>query len=325
MQAIDVGGRHLRIRIFPSLNPCVPEDCATVASEKMSNRKPSILKRARVRQIQFFTRWFSILSGIPAVSALIRVTRELPLVRGVLAALTGYNRPFATLQEATASMAGYEGGGHSNDSHPKILMKTIEQATPSDYPALFFLQPIVPLIRTVFDFGGNVGNLFYCYSKYLDLPSDFSWTVYDLPKNIETGAQIANEAGERRLRFTNSLSDADGADLFIACGALHYFEPPLPDIIAEFHRKPRYVLVNRTPLVDGRPFATVQDSGTYRVACMLYNRDDLIRRFETAGYHMVDSWWAAERSLVIPCYPDRSVAAYSGMFFQLSDDNVGKE
>jgi putative methyltransferase (TIGR04325 family) len=239
--------------------------------------------------------------------------------------MTGYSRPFTTLQEATAAIAGYEGGGHSNPGHAKVLMKATEKAGPSDYAALFFLQPIMPLIRTVFDFGGNVGNLFYCYSKYLDLPSDLTWMVYDLPENIEIGEQIASNSGERRLRFTSSLNDGDGADLFIASGALHYFEPPLPEIIAKFKNRPHYVLVNRTPLVDGRPFATVQDAGTFRVACMLYNRDDLIRGFDAAGYDMVESWRALERSVVIPCYPDQSVPAYSGMFFQLRDDHLAVE
>jgi hypothetical protein len=32
-------------------------------------------------------------------------------------------------------------------------------------------------------------------------------------------------------------------------------------------RKPRYVLINRAPLVEGPAFATVQDGVRYRLAC----------------------------------------------------------
>jgi len=52
------------------------------------------------------------------------------------------------------------------------------------------------------------------------------------------------------------------------------------------------------------------------------NRDDLIRRFEAIGYEMVDGWRSTDSSLFIPCYPDRSVRSYSGMFFRLSDGDV---
>ncbi len=117
-----------------------------------------------------------------------------------------------------------------------------EVARPSDYAALFHIQPLLPSIRTVFDFGGNAGNLFYCYSRYLQLPPDLIWTVYDLPKNRIVGAQIATEKGEKRLRFTGELSEADGVDLFIASGALHYFEQPLPDMIAGLRQLPRYII-----------------------------------------------------------------------------------
>jgi putative methyltransferase (TIGR04325 family) len=258
---------------------------------------------------------------MPGFSAVIRLARDLPVVRSFVKFLTGYNRLFPTLKEAEAFIADYDGGGHSHPFCAINLMQTIEKASPSDYAALFFIQPLVPVIRNIFDFGGSVGNLFYCYAKYVNFPKDFIWTVYDVAENVELGERIAGDFGESRLRFTTSLSDGDGVDLFMATGALHYFEKPLPDILAEFRTKPRFVLINRTPLTDGQPFATVQDAGRYRVACILHNHDDLVRRFEAAGYELVDSWRAAERSLIIPCYPDRSVSAYSGMFFRLRELN----
>ena len=244
----------------------------------------------------------------------------MPVIRKMLAALTGYNRPFASLKDAEAAIAGYEGDGHSNLACAINLIRTMEEATASDYAALFYLQPVLPSLRTIFDFGGSIGNLFYCYAKYLDFPADLIWTVFDVPENVDFGEKFARDRGEQRLRFTACLGDGDGVDLFLATGALHYFETPLPDIISEFQKKPRYVLVNRSPMADGRPFATVQDGGVYRVACMLHNRDALIRKFDDAGYEILGNWRAAERSLIIPFYPDRSVHAYSGMFFRLRSE-----
>lgn len=245
--------------------------------------------------------------------------RRLPLVRDMLIAVVGFNSPFPSLKEAGAAIRNYEGGGHCDADYYKIHLTFVEKARPSDYAALFHIRLLLPGIRSIFDFGGSVGNLFYCYSKYLDLPSDLSWTVFDLPRTIQIGEQMARERNEGRLRFTDRLGDADGIDLFIASGSLHYFERPLADMIAEFRRRPRYVLVNRTPLIDGPAFATVQDGSTWLVACMLYNRDELIRAFATIGYDTVDRWQVPEYSIIIPCYLDRSVRAYSGMLFRLRD------
>ena len=125
------------------------------------------------------------------------------------------------------------------------LMETLGKASPSDFPALFFLQSILPEVNTIFDFGGSVGNLFYCYSQYLDFPTHLRWLVYDLPKNVELGEEIASHRSEHRLSFTSSLNDGDGADLLLATGAIHYFEEPLSEKLASFHKKPRYVLINR--------------------------------------------------------------------------------
>jgi putative methyltransferase (TIGR04325 family) len=179
------------------------------------------------------------------------------------------------------------------------------------------MAPILPRIRNVFDLGGSVGNLFYCYSKYLDIPSDFSWTVCDLADTNKLGKELAVSMNETRLRFTDQRLDADGTDLLIISGALHYFEQSLSDMVAAFIVKPRYVLVNRAPLVDVPALVTVQDGGTYRLVCVLHNRNDLIRGLGSLGYELLNSWEIHSRSVVIPCYPDRSAQFYSGLFFRL--------
>lgn len=279
----------------------------------------SLRKRLRVRQVRFCSQLIRNASHFPAISAFFKSVRDIPIFRSIVSGLIGYNRPFPTLQEANAYIADYDGGGHGHPFCAINLMKTVQKANPSDYPALFFLQPILPVVRRVFDFGGSVGNLLYCYSNYVSIPDDLTWTVFDVPENVQLGEQIAGDAGERRLRFTSSLSEGDGADVFLATGALHYFEKSLAAMLSEYRRKPRYVLINRTPFSSGVPFATVQDAGRYRVACMLYNQDELIAEFNAAGYDLVDRWSAAERTHIIPCYPDLSVRAYSGIFLKLRD------
>jgi putative methyltransferase (TIGR04325 family) len=279
----------------------------------------SLFRRARMNQISYCSRLIKRLSRLPPLFAILRRVREYPIVRPALNAVVGYRRPFATFADAAAAIVGYEGGGHIDSRYIALTVRDAKNARPADYPALFHIQRLLPQIGTVFDLGGGIGNIFYCYSKYVDMPKSLSWSIFDLPETSRTGAKLAKERNEPRLRFAAQWGEADGVDLLITTAALHYFEKPLPAMISELRRKPRYILVNRAPLVEGPAFATVQDGIVYRLACFLYNRDDLIRGFESLGYELIDSWQIAEPEhfVIVPCYPDRSVTAYSGLFLRL--------
>jgi putative methyltransferase (TIGR04325 family) len=280
----------------------------------------SIFWRARLRQINVCSALIKGLSKIPFLFAIFKCVRELPLVRPVLNAVAGYQRPFPTFADAAAAIAGDEGGGHSNHDYIGQTLKDSSKVLPSDYPVLFYIQGLLPQIRTVFDLAGGLGNAFYCYSRHMDMPSSLSWSILELPETSRTGAELAKERDEPRVRFAAHWGEAEGVDLLITTGALHYFEKPLPAMISELRRKPRYVLINRAALVDCPAFATIQEGGGYRLACFLYNRDELIRGFESLAYELIESWQIAEpeHSVIVTCYPDRSVTAYSGLFFRLN-------
>ena len=59
-----------------------------------------------------------------------------------------------------------------NPDYLELHMMLAESARLSDYPALFHIQTVLSHIRSIFDFGGNAGNLFYGYSRYLALPQN---------------------------------------------------------------------------------------------------------------------------------------------------------
>ena len=230
--------------------------------------------------------------------------------------MLGYHRPFASLAEACAAVAPYANQGHVNAENMECLLQTTEAARPSDYAVMFHMRPLLPALRHVFDLGGNAGNLFYCFEKYVQFAPGFIWTVNDLPDHLRHGEILARQRGATALRFSSDWMDAAKADLLIASGSLHYFDEPLPHMVARLPHKPAHILINRTPITDGAPVAAVQDAKTFRVACMLYNRSDLIREFDRVGYDLVDSWKAAELSLHVPGFPEHSVPEYSGMFLR---------
>ena len=270
----------------------------------------------RERQIAATARGVKILARLPFGRKALRYCQGVWPMRPLYRALHGYRRPFMNLTEAQAAVASYARQGHENTRNVESHFELSAHARPSDYAAFFYFQPLISEMHTVFDLGGNAGNLFYCYREYLEWPSDLTWIVKDLPKNMEAGESVARERGVTALQFSDDWQRASTADLLIVSGSLHHMEKPLSQMIEELSKQPRFLLVNRTPLTEGKPVAAIQDAGDFRVACMLYNRLDFIRSLEALGYVMLDQWQAAELSLEVPGYPEDRIRAYTGIFFE---------
>ena len=272
------------------------------------------LHRWRERQIAATAKLVRLIGHIPGGRGFLRQLQTLPATSGAYRAAVGYRRPFATLAEAKAAIAGYEALGHEGNDTVRHHLALSTTPRPSDYPAFFHLLPIASRLHTVFDLGGNAGNLYYCYASRLPWPANMSWKVLDLPGNMAAGEKIAAERGVRQLSFTADWSKASGVDLLILSGSLHYMEKPLADMLRDLPTLPEHILINRTPLTDSDPVAAIQVGSGFRVACMIYNRGELLRSLEELGYATVDQWKAAELSLEIPGYPQHSIPAYSGLF-----------
>jgi len=281
-----------------------------------------LIKRIRERQIRITARAFIGAEKLPGGSRFMHTLAHSRLTAPLLNAALGYLRVFDSLQEAEAAARSYSGGGHEHPDYAKLHMAVSQEPRPSDYAALFHLRGLDLQGARIFDVGGNAGNLFYLYDRYLPLPGDCIWQVFDLPKWAEAGKKEAARRGEERLRFTVRWEDADGASVLLVSGSLHYFAPPLWQRIAALAAKPSFVLINRTPLIEGPTKATVQDAGICRVACVLYNRAEVILGFEAAGYELVDSWKAWERSLKRAGRPEASAAPYSGLFFRRKRSSI---
>ena len=270
----------------------------------------------RVRQIRYTGRVLDWLGRFPPARGGLALVRTLPGLRKLYALVMGYHRLFDTLLEAESAVAAYAQNGHQHAANAELHLLLNETARPSDYAALFHLQVILPRVTRVFDVGGNIGNLYYCYSKYLPLQGLLTWQVYDLPDNMKRGQALAATRKASNLEFVEDWTTASGADLLLVSGSLHYMREPLAHMLDRLDVPPEYILINRVPLTDGAPFATIQDGGPFRVACLVQNRQTLVRELEGAGYHLEDSWRAAELALCVPADPTHTVPFYSGFLLR---------
>jgi putative methyltransferase (TIGR04325 family) len=277
----------------------------------------STIRLLRVKQIRFTARLLRAVEALPGGNRLMRRVATWPITAPILNAMLGYHRVFNSLPEAAAAARPYAEGGFEHPDYAGLHLSLAEVPRPSDYAALFHMRGLIVDRAKIFDLGGSIGNLFYLYDRYLDLPPDCTWLVFDLPVWVESGQKLAANRGENRLRFTRKWEDAAGAELLIASGSLHSFATPLSQMVAGLPEKPSHILINRTPLIDGPTKATVQDGEICRVACVLYNRAEFVTAFEAINYEVVDSWKAWELSLKLVGQPESSALPYSGFFFRL--------
>jgi putative methyltransferase (TIGR04325 family) len=96
-----------------------------------------------------------------------------------------------------------------------------------DQNVVRILSGILPTTKSLFDLGGNVGICFYQYRNKIAYPSDFRWTVCDVPRVNEKGRALAAKRHETQLVFTEDRAAAEGADIYLTNGALQYFEESL--------------------------------------------------------------------------------------------------
>lgn len=275
----------------------------------------SLLTRLRIFQIRALASFLNSIGSRSVGRALITRLRSNRVTRVPLHIGLGFTRAFPSFAAAQASASKFIQSGHEHPDEIRFHTSISDTLRESDYPVLFHLHPLLSELRHVFDFGGNVGNLFYSYQHKLNFRSDLLWTVYDLPVKKPLGEKLAVQRAETRVRFTNNLAAASGADVFIASGSLHYFEEPLYEILASLHIPPRHVFVNRTPLSNGPDLITVQDNRSYLVPCKLHSRALLVTRMQALGYELRSEWPIHERRLLIPTHPDLCARNYSGFYF----------
>jgi putative methyltransferase (TIGR04325 family) len=247
-----------------------------------------------------------LLAEVPGVRRTVRSLRQWRRVRRdrqgwrrfVGSGYGGYWGVFASFEEAARFAPDTKPLGYNNPDlaaeyqamledqrweHGNGLIRTF------DYPVMFWLSVLLrEPVRTVFDFGGNVGVHFYGYSNCVDLPHELTWTICDVAAIIEAGKRIAAER-KADLRFTTTFDDAAGQDLFLAGGSVQYVED-LGRLLRGLQRLPKHVLVNRLPVYDGPRFVTLQNGGPVFYPQYVFNHDEFIASLGAAGYELVDSW-----------------------------------
>lgn len=162
-------------------------------------------------------------------------------------------------------------------------------------------------------FVGERGNNLLLIPKYLDLASDFRWSVYDLPHIVEAGKKVRQvEENREQLSFTTTIDELDGAEIFcrrllaIRTGAALYDS-------LEVQAQTKTSAVEQTSVTNECVlYYTLQNTGTAFCPYRVVNHDQLVQSLSSFGYGLVDVWTNPDLPLIIADAAQYSLRAFSG-------------
>lgn len=230
--------------------------------------------------------------------------------------LSDPNRIFPSFEQAWSAARRKADDAHDNRQLVTTNLGLSSSTRPSDYPALFWLDRIGRDGLKIFDYGGGAGQLFYQYSGLLRQGSIGEWIVMDLPQVVAIGKEFAAQRDASALRFSTSLADSSGCDVFLASGSLHYWELSIRELAEQMGGLPEHVVINRSPFREnGEPFFSIQHGAGWAIPFVCRSAAATRREFEALGYEQVDRWRVMEKSLSLALLPGYE-SPYLGFYFR---------
>lgn len=209
--------------------------------------------------------------------------------------------------------------GYNNDEAAKMYKERLGRLHSTDYPVLFWMEKVRSDVRRIFDFGGHIGIHYYAFPRFLDVSNISEWTVCEVEKVCEEGRLYASEnPRSTKLNFVTDISKCEGYDLLLAKGSLQYLEWELHDKLVELKQRPRYLIINMTPLHPKLKTITLNSIGTAFCPYHIRKEDDFFNGLKKVGYDVLDIWNNEEKKCNIAFESERSLSYYKGAILKLS-------
>ena len=252
-----------------------------------------------------------------ARAAPVRAVRDTMRWRSFCSAGNGFWGVYASFKEAEADVPSGGLIGYDNDAAADLYRWKLDFMEPSDYAVLYWLERALTSGARVFDFGGHVGLKYYSFRSVGALNDPLTWTVYDVPAVVRAGRVLAQEKGASALAFTETADDASGADVWLALGSAQFVEAPIYSYLERLSRRPREVIISKSPMVEGPRFVTLHTTGTMFCPYLIENVADVIANMERIGYQLLHRWKNDEKWCQILNRPDKSLYHYTTLHFAL--------
>jgi len=178
----------------------------------------------------------------------------------------GYFGDFSTWQEAQRASTGYDGdqiiekvkaallkvkSGEAVYERDSVLFDEIHYSWPL-LAGLLWVASQNENKLTVVDFGGSLGSTFFQNRKFLEHLSELRWHVIEQKKFVVCGKEFFQDA---QLNFHYSIDEClelQRPDVILFSSVLPYLEKPYDLLTEAVSRGVEYLIIDRTPLLEGR-------------------------------------------------------------------------
>ena len=220
----------------------------------------------------------------------------------------GFSGHYATFADAKTASTGYESPAVLESNLQKTLaIEPGSKLATLDARLLNALQYVVrqqgPL--DVLDFGGAMGNHYIKLRRFLDISR---WHVVELPAT----AKIAQERmGNDVLSFSSDISGAPNT--IVTSGAIQYTEDPLLTLASLQALNPRFLVIDRMPILDQRRLTVQRVPPDYYDASYpaWFVGPEFLQHFE--GWSLVMEWDLPDHAAWLDGKP---VYCYRGFMFE---------
>jgi putative methyltransferase (TIGR04325 family) len=151
----------------------------------------------------------------------------------------------------------------------------------------------------VLDFGGSLGSTYYQNKMFLDSISEVAWCIVEQPEFVKTGKEYFED---ERLHFFCSIDEclkSFPVNVVLLSSVLQYLEEPYILIDQIKLRNIKYVIIDRTPFIEGTDRITVQKANPriYKASypCWFFNKKKFIDKL-SLDYNLVVEFDALDKA-----------------------------
>ncbi len=220
--------------------------------------------------------------------------------------------------EASEAASQFGRTGYDNADSARLYDANVRM-DPHDYPALYWIRrSLEEGLRGVFDVGGAVGIKFVAFREHLGRYPDLLWRVQDVPAMVQHGRELADRRGDAsKLQFTDRFEEGEGMDVLFASGVLQYLPRTLGELLSNYGRLPRRIVINTAAVHPEHQFFTVNSLGTSFCPYRVQTQAALVRGLTQLGYRVRETWINPGKRMVIPLRPEYSLEHCSGYCLDL--------
>ncbi len=216
------------------------------------------------------------------------------LIRFLSGLKYGWHGNYATWEEAKKKCTGYS----SRLILDKVKVSTLmvmegkaayerdsmrfEEADYS-YPLMSALMWVAAQNKSklnVLDFGGSLGSSYFQNKLFLDTITDLNWCIVEQTDFVSAGKELSLSD---RLHFFYSVDECLETykiDVVLLSSVLQYIEKPFDLLEKIKNLNCKYLIIDRTPFINGRDRITVQKVNpliyTASYPCWFFNREKFL-------------------------------------------------